>query len=124
MILDVKELINKVNSSANEMDLTATRKYIEENLEVLSENKVYLKGNAREIFKFVANNLNSGEQPLTNDDLASIRVINSYATNFDLRGLKLTLKYKTELLLKKEVLNFLNSDAKVLLESMGVIKND
>lgn len=51
-------------------------------------------------------------------------MINTYERRFDVRGLKLNIQGKEQLLLRKETLNFLNADAKIILEGMGVIKKD
>lgn len=122
--MDIDELISKINKSVDELDLVATRKYIEDNIELVNQNRVHLKSNAREILSFLKDNLDSVENPLTKNEIAEINVINTYARRFDVRGLKLNIQGKEQLLLRKETLNFLNADAKIILEGMGVIKND
>lgn len=122
--MDIDELISKINKSVDELDLVATRKYIEDNIELVNQNRVHLKSNAREILSFLKDNLDSGENPLTKNEIAEINVINTYARRFDVRGLKLNIQGKEQLLLRKETLNFLNADAKIILEGMGVIKKD
>lgn len=120
--MDITNLITQINKSVDELDFTKARKYIEENLELVNQNRLHLKSNAREILKFLNEKLESGEKPLTKSDIAALNTINIYANRFDLRGLKLTLRGKEQLLLKKESLSYLNSDAKILLEGMGAIK--
>jgi hypothetical protein len=120
--LDVKELILKVNKSIEELDLVTTRIYIEENIAILNENKIFLKRNARELLLFLTNRLDSGEIPFTRKELILINSMNNYATRFDLRGLKLSIKNNAEILLRKDIRPYLNADAQILLEGMGAIE--
>ncbi|WP_051348654.1 hypothetical protein [Peribacillus kribbensis] len=119
--MNLEELTNRINESIDEMDLVTTRKYIEQNLDILKENKRYLKKNARELLEFIISRLEEGIKPLSRHELAAIKAINLYASNFDIRGLKLTIKDKTQLLIREDVLTYLNSDAKILLKDMGAI---
>lgn len=116
-----KDIITSINGFVDSLNFSTARKFIEENYELVSENRHLLNHNAREIFKFVEKHLNSEEEPLTRDEIRAITVVNTYATKFDLRGLKLTLKGKEQLFLKEHVLGYLNADAKILLEGLGVI---
>lgn len=116
-----KDLITSINDTVDVLNFSAARKYIEDNLELVNEHRHLLNRNAREIYNFVLKNMNSEEEPLTRDEIRAITVVNTYATKFDIRGLKLTLKGKEQLFLKEQVLNYLNSDAKILLEGLGVI---
>jgi hypothetical protein len=120
--LDVKELILKVNKSIEELDLVTTRIYIEENIAILNENKIFLKRNARELLLFLTNRLDSGEIPFTRKELILINSMNNYATRFDLRGLKLSIKNNAEILLRKDIRPYLNADAQIFLEGMGAIE--
>lgn len=107
-----------------ELDLITARKYIEENEDILSEyqHKKLLKKNARELLDFLISMKNNPDhQPLTRDEKAMILTINSYASKFDVRGVKLAIKSREHLLLKKQVVEYLNADAKALLESMRLI---
>ena len=113
-----------INNSVDQLNFTSARKYIEENIELVNQNRVHLKSNAREILAFLNDLFESGEKPITKREVAALNTINIYATRFDVRGLKLNLKGKEQLLLKKEALNYLNNDAKILLESMGAIKKE
>jgi len=122
--LEHKELIAIINKLVDELDFISARKLIEENMEWVNQYRVHLNSNAREILAFLKHKLDSCEKPLTKSDIATINAINMYASKFDLRGLKLTIKGKEQLLLRKETLNFLNTDAKTLLESMGTIKKE
>ena len=122
--MDINEIISKINKSVDDLDFTTARKYIEENIELVSNKRVHLKSNAREILNFIIEQSNIGEKPLSKTELAIINSINVYAIRFDLRGLKLSIKGNEQLLLKNEVLNYLNADAKILLEGMGAIKID
>jgi hypothetical protein len=120
----IKELIAKINKSVEELDLVTTRKYIEENIEILNQNKNLLKGNARELLSFLTKRLESGIEPLTRSELATISAINSFATRFDVRSIKLTIKDKEQLLLRSDFVDHLNSDAKIILEGMGAIQKN
>ncbi|SOC27547.1 hypothetical protein SAMN05880501_12314 [Ureibacillus xyleni] len=120
--MDVKEIISKINEAVEQLDFTTARKYIEDNLEIVNQERAFLKSNAREILKFIIEKINSGEKPLSKTEINEIKVINTYASRLDIRGLKLNLKGKEKLLLKDETLNYLNADAKIILEGMGAIK--
>ncbi|MEH7125699.1 hypothetical protein V7127_21035 [Bacillus sp. JJ1773] len=118
--MQIQELISKINISVEELDLVTVRKYIEENIDLLNGNKNLLKSNARTLLDFFTNS--SITKSLSRQDMATIHSINTYATRFDLRGLKLFIKDKAELLLRNDVVQYLNSDAKILLEGMGAIE--
>lgn len=122
LVVDVKEIISKINEAVEQLDFTTARKYIEDNLEIVNQERAFLKSNAREILKFIIEKINSGEKPLSKTEINEIKVINTYASRLDIRGLKLNLKGKEKLLLKDETLNYLNADAKIILEGMGAIK--
>lgn len=47
--------------------------------------------------------------------------VNAYASNFDIRGIKMSVKNNSNLLKREDVLNYLNDDAKALLENMKVL---
>ena len=120
--MSIKELIKKINQSVDELDLVTTRKYIEANIEVLNDNKRFLKSNARELLNFLTSRLESGYEPLTRAELATVTAINSYATKFDVRSIKMIIKGKEPLLIRKDFVDYLNSDAKIILEGMGAIE--
>lgn len=117
------EVIEKINKSADEADFVTSRKLIEANMPNLHQHLSKLKRNARELFEFLVTNMDNDFETLTRQELGEINVINTYATRFDIRGLKVYIKNKGKLLIKKEALRYLNSDAKILLESMGSIIN-
>lgn len=120
--MSIKELISKINQSVDELDLVTTRKYIEDNIEVLNENRRYLKSNARELLNFLSSRLESGYEPLTRTEMATIAAINNYATKFDVRSIKMVIKGKEQLLVRKDFIDHLNSDAKIVLEGMGAVE--
>ena len=122
--MNLKELIKEINQSVDELDLVATRKYIEGNIEVLNDNKRFLKSNARELLDFLTSRLESGYEPLTRGELATVNAINSYATKFDVRSIKMIIKGKEPLLIRKDFVDYLNSDAKIILEGMGAIEKN
>jgi hypothetical protein len=119
--LNLKELINEINKSVDHLDLVATRKYMEENLDLVKQHKVLLNSNARELLDFVAKRIDSGIEPMKRYELAVIHSINIYASRFDLRGLKMVIKDHPQLLLREDAAQYLNADAKIILEGMEAI---
>lgn len=122
--MHLKELILKVNKSADELDFITTRKYIEQNISMLNEHKRYLQSNARELLDFLTDNYDGNLEPLTRKDMASLNAINTYASKFDLRSLKFVVKESSKLLLRKDAVQYLNSDARVILQGMGAMPDD
>jgi hypothetical protein len=119
--LILKELITNINKSVESLELSIARKYIEENIEILRENKTLLNSKARELLTFIANRRNEGYEQLTRRELMVIQAINTSAIKFDLRELKKIIADNSMLLVRKDALDFLNSDAKVILEGMKAI---
>ncbi|MCJ8007016.1 hypothetical protein ACFFF5_00135 [Lederbergia wuyishanensis] len=116
--MELRELFEKINQSIDELDLVYARRLIEENIEIVKDKKHFLSRNARELVDVLMEaNLSS----LNRKEMLVVQTINAYASSFDLRGLKLTLKNHTELLFKNDIFHYLNSDAKIVLEGMGVI---
>ncbi len=120
--MDIQELLIKINKSMEDLDLVTARKYIEENIALLNEHKHLLRGNARELLDFLINNTDKGFIHLNRKEMNVVYAINTYASNFDLRGLKLSIKNNADLLMREEVKHYLNEDAKTLLEGMSAIK--
>lgn len=121
-VIDFRELVDKIHQTTEEFDLVLARKYIEENIKWLSENKHYLKGNARALLDFLL--IGNYVQPLNKVEMNIVRSINSYASKFDLRGLRIAVKNNAELLLREDVKYYLNNDAKFLLEGMNAIHKE
>lgn len=119
-----KELIERINKSANELDFVKTRKYIEHNLKVVETNRNHLNQNARELFRFITDNIRSGHIQPSRSDIATVNRINSYASSFHIGGIKLVLKRNSKLFLNKDIIAYLNEDAKIILGDMGVIPKD
>lgn len=119
--MDGDKVIASINKSVEELDFVTTRKFLEENLEFSNTNRLLLKKNARELLDFLIENQESGVKPLGRKELAIVNTINVYATKFDIRGLKFVVKENAQLLLREDVIPYLNTDAKALLGSMGVI---
>jgi predicted nucleic acid-binding protein len=107
-----------INKSIEELDFVTARKYIEQNLDLLKEKKSLLKSNARDLLNFLEK---QKFEPIKRNELAIINSINLYSTKFDIRGLKFVIRENNQLMLRKDLLLYLNSDAKALLESMKVI---
>jgi hypothetical protein len=120
--MGIKDLINRINKFVEELDLVTARKYIEENLEILQNNRNLLKGNARELLEILTSRAESGYEPLTRAEMATAGAINTFASRFDVRSIKVTIKGKEPLLLRKDFLEHLNADAKIVLEGMGAIQ--
>ncbi|WP_096550919.1 hypothetical protein [Ureibacillus thermosphaericus] len=118
----LSNLIIRINGAVDALDYGTARRYIEENFDTVYENRHLLNSNAREILLFVQQKFESVEQTLTKDELHAITVINTYASRFDISGLKIFLREKEQLLLRENTLKNLNNDAKILLSIMGMIK--
>ncbi|RSK29420.1 hypothetical protein EJF36_16460 [Bacillus sp. HMF5848] len=116
------ELINKINSCVEALDFVSARKYIEENISIVESNKYLLKRNARDILKFLTQQIESGYQTLSRKELATLNAINTYAYNFDLRGIKNIVKNESTLLIRSDIESYLNSDAVTILAGMGAIR--
>ncbi|MRG87018.1 hypothetical protein [Salinibacillus xinjiangensis] len=119
--MEFKELIRTINSSVDELDLVTARRLIEHNIEILQEHKSHLNRNSRELLNFSIDSLNSGNKMPSRNEMATIQTVNQYASSFNLRGIKLIIKEKSTLFLRKDIVTFLNKDAKTILEGMGAI---
>ncbi|WP_102029248.1 hypothetical protein [Salirhabdus sp. Marseille-P4669] len=119
--MNIEELINKINSSAEELDFVSSRTFIEQNIDILERHKNLLNSNARQILNFVQERIKFGEVNLTREEMATVKAINSYASSFNLSGIKYTLKDNPKLFFKKDIFSFLNKDAVSILEGMGAI---
>jgi len=119
--MHVLDLIARINNRVEELDFAAARLYMEENIEILNENRNHLKSNARELLEFLTKRMEAGQQPLTRKDMAVINAVNNYATKFDLRGLKVVIKDHSLLFLRSDIESYLNTDARIILEGMGAI---
>jgi len=120
----IEQLIETINEKVEELDLVTARRLMEENIEFLKKNERKLKKNGRELLKFITDSIESGYEQPTRQELAIFHSINTYASKFDVRGLKMIVKGNEQTLLKKAARNYLNSDAKVLLEGMGAISKE
>lgn len=115
--MNINDLINKINESVESVDLVTARRLIEYNLEL---NRQMLKSNARSLFEILQDNKTTVNN-LSRNEMNVIYAINSYATNFDLNGLKLSVKNNLELLMRENIKHYLNGDAKALLTGMKVL---
>lgn len=122
--VQTKELIRKINQSVEELDLVSTRMYIENNLEVVIDNKRFLKQNAREILNFLIEQRESGVKPLSRKELAIVKVVNTYASQFDLSGFKLLLKEYPQLFIREDITAYLNKDARIILDGINSSKKN
>lgn len=119
--MGLQRLIKEINKSLENLDLVTARMYIENNYENLKENKFLLERDARALFEFIQTKIEKGERSLNRNEMNVLYAINSYATNFDVRGLQMSVKNNAELLLKEDVRQYLNEDAKAILSGMRVI---
>ena len=119
--MHVLDLIAKINTSVEELDFAAARLYMEENIEILNDNRNYLKTNARDLLEFLTKRMEAGQKPLTRRDMSVINAVNSYASKFDLRGLKVIIRDHSLLFLRNDIAAYLNMDARIILEGMGAI---
>jgi archaellum biogenesis ATPase FlaH len=122
--LYLEDLTAKINNCMEDLEYATARIFIEENIQLLTENKNMLNNNARELLKFILEMQKEGNKPLTRKDMAIINSINSFANKFDLRGLKLMVKENASLLIRKEIPLYLSADAKILLDGMGAISKE
>lgn len=120
--MEMQELLVKINQSIEELDLISARKYIEGNIEQLRINRHHFSTNARQLFDYLHSDSNSSTNDYNRRELHMIKIINTYATQFDVRGLRLSVKNNPELLMKKDIHLYLNADAKVLLQGMKAIQ--
>ncbi|WP_106496154.1 hypothetical protein [Lentibacillus sp. Marseille-P4043] len=122
--MQLHEVINKVNTCTEEFEFSSARKYIESNLSELEEHKHKLNKNAREIFNFISDMLQAGYQPLTRQEIAKVKTINTYASTFNIKGLKMATNDSPKLFIRNDIGNYLNKDAKVILDGWGVLNKD
>lgn len=120
--MSLDDIVLKINNCVDNLELATARVYLEENLNVLQGHKNLLSKNARELLDILIEIQKDGNKALSRKDLAIINTINTYARNFDMRGLKVIIKENPELLLRKEVPEYFNSDAKIILKGMEVYK--
>lgn len=116
----LEELISKIHKSVNNLEYSATRKYIEDNFEILKRNKYLLKGNARELFEIILNEKSANGEKISREEIRVLNAINSNAVSLNVRGIRNILKDYPTLFLKKDYIYYLNTEAKVLLECLGV----
>lgn len=119
--MNFMQLVKRLEACLDNSDLVLARTFIEENIDLLIEHKNHLRRNVRELVEVLYHMPEIVGEPLTQKELNIIHSWNAYATNFDLRGLKLSVKNNHELLLRDNINEYLNTDAKVLLEGMSVI---
>lgn len=122
--MDINELIKKINKSIDNLDLVPARILIEKNIDIVNENRHHLRTNARSLLDILQNQMESTINTLNRREMNVIYSINAYASNFDLRGLKLSIKNNPELFMRKDIFHYLNSDARTLLIGMKVIKDE
>ncbi|GAE93419.1 hypothetical protein JCM21714_2499 [Gracilibacillus boraciitolerans JCM 21714] len=122
--MQFSELVKSINHYTEHLDLVTARKYIEENLDLLNQKKHLLSHNARGILEFMIKRREAGYRNLDKRELATIRAVNKYAEEFDVRGIKLIVREKPNLFIEKEAIEYLSNDSKVILIGMGVLKKE
>lgn len=120
--METQELINEINQRVDDLDLVAARRYMEVNIDLLKGQKHHLRKNARDLFEFLLNGLDTEANPLNPKELNAIFTINTYATRFDVRGLRRAVENNADLLMRHDLKYHLNTDAKILLEGMRAIQ--
>lgn len=123
MSMRTKTMVMRINKNCDTLEFAEARRLIEFNLPALSHATYYkmMNTNAKVLFKHVINESNKNEQPLTRLELLKIQNINHFCTAFDISMLKRSLKDSMDLIQKPNVYNLLNSDAKIVLKSMGAL---
>lgn len=119
--MNLIELTTTINKYVEDLDFGTARVYLEENATILSENKSRLNSNARALLEFIIDRQQEGVHPLSRKDMSIINATNSYASKFDLRGLKVMVKDNSQVFLRSDITAYLNADAKIILEGMGSI---
>lgn len=119
--MNIKELLQKIDKSMDDLDLISARRFIEENIDLLSKDRYLLKSNARALLDFL---ITKTDNPLNRSELNVINSVNIYASKFDVRGLKMLIKSHAELLMREDIKHYLNADAKVILEGMNAIHSE
>lgn len=122
--MEINELMKKINESMEKLDLISTRRLIENNLDLISDNRHLLRRNSRSLFEILKSNTDSAINTLSRKEMNVIYSINAHASNFDIRALKLSIKNNPELLVRKDIKHYLNEDAKTLLTGIKVITAD
>ena len=120
--MDEREFLKQINNCMEKLDLISARKYMEQNLELVSKYRHLLRSNGRALFDFLRSEKDSGHEPLNRREMTILYSINRYASAFDVRGLKLLINNYPDLLMKQEIQAYLNDDALTLLESFNVIQ--
>lgn len=115
------QLLGRIEECLDNSDLVMARKYIDENMDLLMEHKNHLGKNARELLEVLQQMPVKVSIPLTQQEMNIVHAWNTYASNFDLRGLKLSIKNNPDLLMREDFNEYLNADAKVLLAGMSAI---
>lgn len=120
-----KAMVMRINKSCDALEFAEARRLIEFNISLLSNATYYqlLNTNAKVLFKHVVNenHSNNSEKGLSRLELLKIQNINHYCSSFDISMLKRSLKDSMELIQRPNVFNLLNSDAKIVLKSMGAL---
>ncbi|WP_079506857.1 hypothetical protein [Mesobacillus jeotgali] len=122
--MTVAELTSTINKIVDDLDFATARVLLEENMDVLNEHRNRLNSNARELLNFISEMHKTGAQPLTRKEMSLINAVNSYASKFDVRGLKLLIKDHPKLFLRSDLASYINADAKIVLESLGAIQKN
>lgn len=124
MSVKTKAMVLRINKSCDALEFAEARRLIEFNISLLS-NAIYyqmLNTNAKVLFKHVINeHHNNSEVGLSRLELLKIQNINHYCSSFDISMLKRSLKDSMELIQRPNVFSLLNSDAKIVLKSMGAL---
>lgn len=115
------ELVKRIEQCMDGLDLVSARRYIEDNMDILMENKNHLRGNVRELVDMLYTMPEQKASSLNSQEISIIKSLNAYAAEFDLRSVKLSVKNNAELFMREEVKEYLSSDAKLLLQGMSAL---
>lgn len=120
--MKVEDLIKLINEATERLDFVAARRYMEENLDLLKANRHLLKSNTRDLLNLIIKMKNAGQHPLNRAELLTINAVNSFASKFDMLGVKVTLRNHPNLFVRHDIVNYLNEDAKIMLKSMNAVQ--
>ncbi|QFF98627.1 hypothetical protein PB01_07155 [Psychrobacillus glaciei] len=122
--MDINELMKKMNEVMDNLDFVSARKIMEENMKIINENRHLLRSNARSLLQILKDNTEPHIKPLNRNEMSVVHAINAYASKFDVRGLRMSIKSNSVLLMRKDIKQYLNEDAKTLLIGMKAIHID
>ena len=119
--MHVKKWVHTIEKCLAASDLVTARRLVEENMGELQAHPHLLTRQIRDLVDVLHAMMETDIQPLNRHEMNQIQYINSYASAFNVRGLKLSVEENPALFARADIHHYLNSDAKTLLEGMSAI---